>query len=142
MRRIPISVSRCSPAYELKGDELDNQTSNPVLRATSTLSVCAAAWVLIGALEKNPIQYYSMLRWLTCSAAAVLVWRGVIQGSCKWAYLLVPIAIIFNPIVPIYLHGERLAILRTWQTLDVVAAVVMVLIVALMELQVVIAKKR
>jgi hypothetical protein len=67
-----------------------------------------------------------MLRWLACSAAAVLVWRGAVQGV-KWAWALVPLAILFNPIAPIHLSRG------TWQFWDIVAAVVMVLAMIVME---------
>jgi hypothetical protein len=144
MDYIPIAVSRNSPDPKLSGNEMDNTNLNPSLavRIVSVAIVLAATAALIGALGKNPIQYYGMLRWLTCSAAAMLVWRGDIQGSLKWAYLLVPVAILFNPIIPIHLHGKRFDIVRTWQTVDVAAAVVIVLTVTLMEIQVWLTKKR
>ena len=72
----------------------------------------------------------------------MLVWRGDIQGSFKWAYVLVPVAILFNPIIPIHLHGKRVDILRTWHAVDIMAAVVMVLAVILMEIQVLRTKNR
>ena len=59
-------------------------------------------------------------------AAVVLVWRGAVQGV-KWAWALVPLAILLNPIAPIHLSRE------TWQTVDIAAAVVLVSAVILME---------
>jgi hypothetical protein len=133
---------------------------NPVLRVASILLVLAAAIVLIGALDRqsysnsvvsrgyvyssrlishqadgHPYSYFTILRWLACSAAVLLVWRGAVQGV-KWAWALVPLAILFNPIAPI--HFSR----NTWQTLDIAAAVVMVLAVILMETAIVLRKKR
>ena len=143
MNYIPIAVSRSSPDLKLKDSELDHTNLNPDLafRIVTVVIVLAAAGALIGALGKNPTHYYRMLRWLTCSAAVMLVWRGYIQGSLKWAYILMPVAILFNPIIPIYLHGKRLDILRTWHTVDIVSAVLMVLAVMLMEIQVLLRKK-
>jgi arginine exporter protein ArgO len=69
-----------------------------------------------------------VLRWLACSAAVVLVWRGAVQGVA-WAWTLVPLAILFNPIAPIHLSRE------TWRPLDIAAAVVMVLAVTVMEIR-------
>ena len=139
---IPIAVSRSSPNFELKGNEIDLKKLNPALRIITFLMVLAAAWTLVGALDKNPIQYYTNLRWVTCLAAAMLVWRGDRQGSLKWAYMLVPVVILFNPIIPIHLHGKKFDILKTWQALDIVTAVVMVLTVTLMEIQILLTKKR
>jgi hypothetical protein len=137
MEHIPVAISRSGPSFVVKGNEIDNARLNPVLRMITGLLVVAATWLLIGALAKNPIQYYTTLRWLTCATAAMLVWRGLIQGSLKWAYPLVPVAIVFNPIIPLHLHGTRSDVVGTWQALDVSTAVVLVLAIACMELQVV-----
>jgi len=144
MHYIPIAVSRSSPDLKLKENELDNTNLNPALalRIITVVIVLAASGALIGALGKNSAHYYTMLRWLTCSAAVMLIWRGDIQGSLKWAYMLVPVAILFNPIIPIHLHGKRLDILKTWQTMNIVAAVVTLLTLMLMEIQVLLRKKR
>jgi hypothetical protein len=133
---------------------------DPVLRVASVVLVLAAAVVLIGALDGqsysnyitarghghsarvvfhqadgHPYSYYTVLRWLACSASVVLVWRGVVQGF-KWAWALVPLAILFNPIAPIRFSRE------TWQTLDIAAAVVMVLAVAVMEMATLLRKRQ
>jgi hypothetical protein len=99
---------------------------NPALRVATVVVVLAAAGVLIGALGRHPYSYYTVLRWLASSAAVLLVWRGAVQGV-KWAWAIVPLAILFNPVAPI--HFSR----NTWPTLDIAAAVVMVMAVALME---------
>jgi hypothetical protein len=141
---------------------MDNEKKkvDPVLRVASIVAVLAAAVVLIGALDGqsysnyiaprggghsarhvfhqadgHPYSYYTVLRWLTCSAAVVLVWRGLIQGL-KWAWALVPLAILFNPIAPIHFSRE------IWQTLDIAAAVAMVLAVAVMEMAALLRKKQ
>jgi hypothetical protein len=102
---------------------------DPVLRIATALLVLAAAGVLIGASGRHPYSYFTMLRWLACSAAVLLVWRGAVQGV-KWAWALVPLAILFNPIAPIHFSRD------TWQTLDIAAAVVMVLAMILVEVAV------
>jgi hypothetical protein len=100
---------------------------HPALRAATVVVVLAAAGVLIGASGKHPYSYYTVLRRLACSAAVVLVWRGAVQGA-KWAWALVPLAILFNPVAPVHLSRA------TWQILDIAAAGVMVLAVAVMEM--------
>ena len=104
----------------------EQQKVDPTLRVATVVVVLVAAAVLIGALGRHPYSYYTVLRWLACSAAVVLVWRGAVQGL-KWAWALVPLAILFNPVAP--LHFSR----STWQTLDVAAAVVLVLAATVME---------
>jgi hypothetical protein len=138
----------------------ENNKVNLGLRVATVVVVLAAVIVLIGALDGqsysnyitprgrghsarlvfhqadgHPYSYYTMLRWLACSAAVVLVWRGLIQGL-KWAWALVPLAILFNPIAPIHFSRE------TWQTLDIAAAVVMVLAMIRMEIAILLRKKQ
>jgi hypothetical protein len=105
----------------------DEKNVDPTLRVVTVVVVLVAAGVLIGASGKHPHSYYTVLRWLACSAAVALVWRGAVQGV-KWAWGLVPLAILFNPIAPIHLSRA------TWEPLDIAAAAVMVLAVAVMEI--------
>jgi hypothetical protein len=108
---------------------MDDEKKNvdPALRVATVVVVLSAAGVLFCASGRHPYSYFTVLRWLACSAAVVLVWRGVVQGV-KWAWAFVPLAILSNPIAPILFSRE------TWQTLDIAAAVAMVLAVAVMEI--------
>ena len=117
----------------IRAMKLPETKVDPALRVATVAVVLVAAGVLIGASDRHSYSYYSMLRWLACSAAVLLVWRGAVQGV-KWAWALVPLAILFNPVAPI--HFSR----NTWGTLDVAAAVVMVLAVAAMETAVLLRK--
>ena len=137
MNHIPIAISRRSPDVQLNDNGL-----NPTLRIATIVMVLATGWLLIGALERNPAHYYRMVRWLTCSTAALLVWRGAVQGSLKWCYLLVPVAVLLNPIVPVHLKGNRLDIVRTWHAVDTVAAVALFLVLAFMEIRLWLTNKR
>jgi hypothetical protein len=139
---IPIAISRSNRPFEVKGNEIDNAALSPAVRMITSFAAISATWMLIAALGKNPIEFYSILRWITCLSAVALTVRGDIQGSLKWAYVLVPIAVVFNPIVPIHIHGARSDILIAWQSIDVVAAFMLVAVAILMEVQVWRAKKR
>ena len=116
---------------------MDDEKKNvdPALRVATVVVVLAAAGVLIGALGRHPYSYYTVLRWLACSAAVVLVWRGAVQGV-KWAWALMPLAILFNPIAPLHFSRE------TWQILDIAAAAAMVLAVILMEIAILLREKQ
>jgi hypothetical protein len=103
------------------------KNANPTLRVASIVVTLAAAVVLLAAGGRHAHTYYQLLRWGTTGAAALLVWRGAAQGM-PWAWALAPVAILFNPVAPIHLSRD------TWQTLDIAAAVVIVLAVALMEI--------
>lgn len=82
-------------------------------------STIASALLLIGAAPIHAYSYYIFLRWVVCAAA---IWFCYSAFAVERGWLLivgVPLAILFNPIVPIYMHKA------TWSVLDVAAAVVL-----------------
>lgn len=84
----------------------------------------AASALLLVALGQHPYGYYTFLRWAVTVAALVVAW--VAWDSAQWAaWVFVGIAILFNPIAPIYLDRE------TWRPIDVACAVILVASVAL-----------
>jgi hypothetical protein len=105
------------------------------LRLATVFLALAATIVLSGASGTHSYSYYSTLRWLASLSAVGLVWRGAAQGV-KWAWALVPVAILFNPIVPIHVSRE------TWRTLDIAAAVVLALAVTIIELATLLRKRQ
>ncbi len=105
------------------------------LRLATVLLAMAATVVLSGASGRHSYSYFSVLRWLASLSAVGLVWRGAVQGI-KWAWVLVPLAILFNPIAPVQLCRA------TWQTLDIAAAVVMALAVTIIEVATLLGKRR
>ena len=142
MNHIPVAISRHSPNLEGADRKLREKPLSPALRIATVMLVFAAGWFLVGALERHPATYYTNLRWWVCLTAVMLIWRGDIQKSLTYGYLLVPIAILFNPIIPVHLHGSRMDILQLWHTIDVATAAVLFLVLALMEVQLWLTEKR
>jgi hypothetical protein len=82
----------------------------------------AAAVLLLVALGEHPYGFYTFLRWAVTVAALVVAW----ESAAQWAtWVFVGIAILFNPIAPVYLDRE------TWRPIDVARAVIFVVSVAL-----------
>lgn len=76
----------------------------------------AAAVLLFVALGEHPYGYFTFLRWVTTIAALVFTWVAwERQHPVVWLY--VGIAVLFNPLAPVYLDRE------TWRPIDVAAAV-------------------
>lgn len=73
--------------------------------------------MLVAALGDWPYAYYQILRWAVCLAGAYTAWKAYESGNHGWAWIFGLIAVIFNPIAPIFLERD------TWQTIDLVAAV-------------------
>ncbi len=76
-----------------------------------------AAVLLLAALAPWPYGYFVFLRWVVCLAALLVVFRAheIERAWAVWTLGLV--AILFNPLLPIYLTREL------WAPIDVLTAV-------------------
>ncbi|MBU4349178.1 hypothetical protein KJ830_02225 [bacterium] len=73
--------------------------------------------ILFGAIAEWPFGYYTLLRWITC-IASILVAFQAFEKNIDWAKVVfIVIAILFNPLVPIYLSRS------TWIPLDIITAI-------------------
>lgn len=76
--------------------------------------------MLVGALFAFPYGYYQLLRLVVCAVAAYGAWLAAQSESTGWAVALGLLALLFNPVVPVYLDRS------TWAVVDVVSAGVIV----------------
>jgi hypothetical protein len=73
----------------------------------------AAAMLLFVALGRHPYGYYTFLRWAICAAGIVVAWVAW-HSLAQWiTWPFVAIAILFNPLVPVYLQRS------TWRPIDI-----------------------
>lgn len=77
-----------------------------------------AIGVLLGAMSAHPYSYYQILRWVVCISAAYTAYLYIQSERTALFWLFVAMAVLFNPIAPIYLDKD------TWQTLDLIAAAI------------------
>src|SRR5712664_1637944 len=79
-----------------------------------------AAIVLVVAAFPLPYGYYTFARIATCLACGILAWTCFVgqPSAPAWGVVLVGIAILFNPLIPIYLKRQ------TWLWLDLASAAV------------------
>ena len=76
--------------------------------------------MLFGAIAEWPYGYYILLRWLTC-ITSILVILQAFERNIDWAKVVfIVIAILFNPLAPIYLSRS------TWIPLDIVTAILFI----------------
>ncbi len=80
----------------------------------------AAAAACLVALGDWPYAYYQLLRWLVAGVAGASAWAAFEQGRTSWAWTLVAVAVLFNPLVPV--HFDRDA----WRVLDPATAVLLI----------------
>jgi hypothetical protein len=77
-----------------------------------------AAVLLVIALADLPYGYYTFLRVVVCGVAALGAVKAHGDERGGWTLVLVGVALLFNPIIPVYFDRE------TWALLDVASAVI------------------
>ena len=75
-----------------------------------------AAVVLLIALAEMPYGYYRFLRIVTCVAAAFVAYSAYAWKKHWGVWVFGVVAVLFNPLVPIYLSRE------VWIPIDIAAA--------------------
>ncbi len=63
-----------------------------------------------------PYGYYQLLRWIVTGSAVYLAYQKHELGSKFWMWLMIAVAILFNPIFPFFLDKG------VWAFLDLIAA--------------------
>lgn len=82
-----------------------------------TAQLIAIAMLLL-ALLPMPYGYYTLLRIAICAFSVYLVYRIWQKNIQLWLWIFIIIAILFNPIIPIYLSRGL------WALIDITVAVV------------------
>jgi hypothetical protein len=77
------------------------------------------AIALLIALVPLPYGYYTLLRIVVCGAAGFIAYREYATAGhfTPWVWLMVGLAVLFNPLIPIYLTRE------IWAPIDIFAAI-------------------
>jgi len=65
-----------------------------------------------------PYGYYIFLRWVVMVTAILTLWTAYNLKKNVWIWLMVGIAILFNPIAPVHLDKE------TWVIIDFIVAII------------------
>ena len=78
--------------------------------------------MLVAALLPWPYGYYNLLRFCVCGVAAFLAYQQWTHDNAasKWVVVLVGIALLYNPLVPVHLTRE------IWTVLNIGTAIAFV----------------
>lgn len=79
------------------------------------LQLCMTG-LLVVALAHWPYGFYTFLRIAVSISSGVLAWKSAQTRQTFWVIVMAGIAILFNPIIPIYLKRDQ------WAVIDVIAA--------------------
>jgi len=83
--------------------------------------------MLFGAIAEWPYGYYTFLRWFTC-ITAIFITLQAFEKNLDWAKVVfIVIAIIFNPLVPIYLSRS------IWISIDIITAILFIFALKLLQ---------
>lgn len=74
-----------------------------------------ASALLFFAMLNLPIGYYTFLRIAICICAVIAIYNGE-RNLAFWPIVFGAIAILFNPIIPVYFHNKYI-----WSLIDAVA---------------------
>ncbi len=74
--------------------------------------------MLLIALLPMPYGYYTLVRICVCVLSSFLAYKTWQEKINLWMWIFIIIAILFNPIIPIYLSREL------WAVIDIVVAIV------------------
>jgi hypothetical protein len=77
-----------------------------------------AAVMLLGSLADWPYGYYQLLRFVVCGVSVYVAYTAHTWHKMWAVWLFGPIALLFNPLVPIHLSRE------IWQLIDVICAII------------------
>lgn len=80
-----------------------------------------AAALLVWALAKHPIGYYTILRLVTCGVCAYGAYLALQLKQTGWAFIFGAIALLFQPIFTFRMTRQ------TWQYVDIATAVILLL---------------
>ena len=79
--------------------------------------------MLLGDLADVPYGYYQLLRFVVCGVGIYVAFTAYSWQKMWAVWLFGFIALLFNPLIPIYLSREL------WQPIDVICAVLFVVII-------------
>jgi hypothetical protein len=73
--------------------------------------------LLFWALAKHSYGYYTFLRWATCGVASYFAYLTYEVKPKWWFFIFIFIALLFNPIIPVYLDED------IWGVIDIIAGI-------------------
>src|SRR5205814_2014345 len=103
------------------GAKMNPERGRSIMKTIPRLVWIVPAVLLVIAVAPIPYGYYTFARIVTCGAATLIAVVGFRDRLVQaWSILMVAIAVLFNPILPIQLDRA------IWFYLDLVAAAVFV----------------
>jgi FtsH-binding integral membrane protein len=74
--------------------------------------------MIAGAFLSFPFAYYQLMNWVVAIAALMTAKQAREGGNTFWIWLFAFVAVVFNPITPLYFRTD------VWQIADIIAIVI------------------
>jgi hypothetical protein len=141
LNRIPILISEKTPGSAPINGALTFFETHGILRGITLASVVFAAVLLIQALDGGSAESTSRLRAVVSFASILLVVRGYMQGTLAPAYPLVPVAVLFNQVVPIHIQADSATVAHTWNAINISTAIVLIVVAVYLEVDIFLSRR-
>ena len=92
-----------------------------MLQTRRIVAVISIALLVLAAVGRWPYGFYTFLRIVVCGSAVYLAVHAHQTRNVLWAWVMGAVAVLFNPLVPVYLRRSQ------WFWFDVIASLVFIL---------------
>jgi len=89
-----------------------------IIKYKNIASVISVVFLLLAIPTFWSYGYYILLRWIITASALFLIWISYSLKNKSWLILMAIVALLFNPIAPIYLDKGN------WVVIDFIVAVI------------------
>jgi hypothetical protein len=88
-----------------------------------------AAVLLFAALGRHAYDYYTILRWIACGAAAFAAFQAAQSKKFGWLVVFAVVAVVLNPVAPVHLRRD------TWALVDIAAGVLLLVSIPMLDIR-------
>jgi hypothetical protein len=92
-----------------------------MLQTSRILAVVSIALLFLATIGRWPNGFYTYLRIWVCGSSVYLAFRAHQTRNVLWAWVMGAMAVLFNPLIPIYLRRSQ------WFWFDVIGSLVFIL---------------
>jgi FtsH-binding integral membrane protein len=84
-------------------------------------AILSMVLLLLAVIHRWPIGFYTLLRLVVCGSAIYIAFRAHQLQKGFWVWIFGAVAVLFNPLIPIYLRRVQ------WRWFDIAALLVFVI---------------
>jgi hypothetical protein len=94
--------------------------NNNWLKIAAIVLVLGAISASFSLIPNMPYFYYQLMNWAVAGSALMIVWQALKRHEALLMWMFAIVAVIFNPLAPIYLNS------LSWQIADIVTVLLLI----------------